>query len=138
MNAAKLFVSCAVVLIIAIAIPPLSIAIGEDDQIESEQRESFDAWAERTKKNLDKYLNAPLYTIALEVSNISEYRITNENHVKFVLRPSQEGITTVRWTSRTLREAQDFIQLVKKGAVRSATVQNGQILEILLRDKIIQ
>lgn len=130
----KAFVSCAVVLLIGMAISVPSIAIGEDDLIESEPRESVDARMERQKKALDKYFNAPRYTIALDTSNISEYRITNDNNVTFVLRSPREGTKTARWWSSTLREARDFIQLVREGAVRSAIVQNGVILEILLKD----
>ena len=136
----KSFVSCAVVFLIGMAIPSPSIAIGEDDQIESEQRESIGdhAWMERTKKSIDEYVNAPRYTITLDSSSISEYHITNENHVRFVLRSPQKGIKTALWPSRTLSEARDFIQLVKKGAVKSAIVQHGLIQEILLKDTAIQ
>mgnify|MGYP001583632374 CR=1 FL=1 len=130
----KSFVSCAVVLLIGMAISSPSIAIEQDDQIESEPGESYNAWRERTKKGIDEYVNAPLYTIALDGSSISEYRITNENYVKFVLRSPPEGIKSALWPSRTLSEARDFIQLVRKGAVRSATVQHGLILEVLLKD----
>ncbi|HMS85513.1 MAG TPA: hypothetical protein PKD12_17865 [Nitrospira sp.] len=130
----RAFASCAVVLLIGMAISVPSIAIGEDDQIESEPRESYNEWKERQKKSFDKYFNAPRYTIALDASNISEYRITSENYVKCVLKSPQEGLKTMLWPSHTLSEAQDFIQLVKKGAVRSAIVQNGMILEILLKD----
>lgn len=134
---------CSILLIGFLTFTPFVLA-GDESQDESinsiEDEGSGGNQREKFQKSVRKRLGLddPIHTISLETNGIGEYRITDENRVKLVLRQPQKGMEIVVWNSRSLNEARDFIQLVKKGAVRSAMVRNGRILEILLQDKAIQ
>lgn len=108
-------------------------SVFEDGLSSDEQRARLQA---RYRKSLG--LDDPVYTISLEANSIREYRITSENKVKLVLKQQDKGMEYVVWNASSFEEAREFIQLVKKGAVRSATVRTGRILEILLKDNALQ
>lgn len=107
-----------------------TLIVSQEDT--GKEYEELDKWLRETKMET---LNAPSYTMLLEAANVGEYRITHNNRVKLVLRKPQKGVEILFWNSRTLAEASEFIQLVRKNAIRSALVKNGLIVEILLTDK---
>jgi hypothetical protein len=134
-------VCCCSILVLGFAIfAPFALA---EDEIPTESvfenGLSIDEQRTKLQKKYRKALGLddPIHTISLEANSIREYRITHENRVKVVLRQPENGLEVAVWNSRSLNEARDFIHLIQKGAVKSATVRNGQILEILLKDKAI-